>query len=144
MRFTALVASLLLVAFIVIFYFQASYRRVDFYDRLQTRAFSTARLLIDVDEVDVNLLRVINKNSISLLKEQVVVYNHLNEEIFDSREGDSKYAGFRIDRDTLNKIRLARVMGWERGRQGSSRHHLYRPLQQLCGDRHGLRLLWAG
>ncbi|MBK5284759.1 MAG: HAMP domain-containing histidine kinase, partial [Bacteroidia bacterium] len=50
---------------------------------MKTRGINTAKLLVDVTEVDTNLLRIIDRNTRGVpVKEDVVVYNHLNEIIY--------------------------------------------------------------
>ena len=43
------------------FIFSSSYRSKDYYSRLENRARSTAQLLLNVDEVSADLLRIIDK-----------------------------------------------------------------------------------
>lgn len=58
----ALFTVLLGVAFIVIYLASSRFRKDDFYARLKDRGVTTYKLLVEVDEVDANLLRVIDAN----------------------------------------------------------------------------------
>lgn len=81
----------------------AGYRQLDFYNRLENKAISTAKLLIDIEEVDADLLRRIEQdNPLSLPDEKVVILNYRNEVLYSSDENGV------ISRDTslLDRIRL--------------------------------------
>ncbi len=102
LRFTIIVASILLFFAFAIYYFSSSYREQEFYSRLREKANNTAKLLIDVDEVSKDLLKIIDKNTASLPEEQIGVYDYNNKEIYSSGDSiDSK-----VDKGLLNEIRL--------------------------------------
>jgi signal transduction histidine kinase len=68
-----------------IYFFSSNYRRVDFYNKLKNRAVNTAILFIEVDEVDAELLKRIEKNDpASLPNQYIAIYNSANNEIFNS------------------------------------------------------------
>src|SRR5262245_38999064 len=82
-RFTFIVAAIILLLAVSTYFFSADYRQSEFYGRLKSHGINTAKLLINVDEVDTNLLRIIDKNSPSmLLKEDVIIVNAANEIIY--------------------------------------------------------------
>jgi len=65
-----------IVMFILIFfsgsvyYFSSEFRQAEFYTRLENKALNTAKLLFEVKEVDYDLLKIIDRNTInSLYKE---------------------------------------------------------------------------
>ena len=101
LRFTSIVGGIILAASLAIYLSSAEYREGDFYKRLEERAVTTARLLVDVTEVDKDLLRIIDSNILSLPDEQIVVYNYIDEELYNSHEADTKY-----EIGLLNQIRL--------------------------------------
>jgi signal transduction histidine kinase len=102
LRFTIVVALLLIVFSAAIYYFSSFSRDKDFYHRLKNKALTTARLLTEIDEVDETLLKTIDKNTIHALHEnRVVVINSSNKEIYNST--DSK--PFPISSELLSKIR---------------------------------------
>ncbi|MCB0430593.1 MAG: HAMP domain-containing histidine kinase [Flavobacteriales bacterium] len=85
--FAALVALVLLVSLAAIYILSADYRRDDFYDRLRSKSSNTAKLLIEVDEVDVGLLRKIETaNPSSLPLEKITIYDDRNDILFSTDE----------------------------------------------------------
>jgi len=90
LRFTIITASILVVFSLSIFVFSARFRTAEFYDRLESRATTTARLLVTVQEVDKSLLRIIDKNSLPALpQEQVLVFDEKDELYYSSIENPS-------------------------------------------------------
>lgn len=103
LRFILIVAIILVLSSMLIYVFSADYRQEDYYNRLRNKANNTAKLLIDVDEIDVTLLRRLEKdNPVSLPNEVIVVYDFRNHIIFST---DSTRQIF-IDQNLLNQIRL--------------------------------------
>jgi signal transduction histidine kinase len=85
LRFSLLVAAILLLLFNIIYFTASTYRRVDFYDRLKQKARTTVRFLVHVEEVDRALLKIIDQNSLTaLLDEKVMVFNDQNQLIYTS------------------------------------------------------------
>ncbi|MCB0517759.1 MAG: HAMP domain-containing protein [Lewinellaceae bacterium] len=105
LRFTVIVASILVLFSAVTYMFSASYRKEEFYDRLESRAVTTARLLVTVEEVDKDLLRIIERNSVpGLPLEEIVVFNKDNELDYSSVDvNEIKYPP-----ELLQKIRQAK------------------------------------
>ena len=103
LRFILIVAIILMMASLLIYFFSADYRREEFYKRLQSKANNTAKLLIEVDEVDVPLLTKIEKdNPVSLPNEWIVIFDYKNEVLFRTDQQHS----IPIDSALLNRIRL--------------------------------------
>lgn len=100
-KFAMIVASILLLATLAVYFFSSQYRKQEFYDRLKSKAVNTAKLLIEVQEVSTDLLRIIDKNTVVLHNEKVLVFNQQNKEIYSSNERDSTY----VSQETLNNIR---------------------------------------
>src|SRR5688572_19209445 len=101
--FFTIVIVILTAISVSIYFFSSEYRQVDFYRRLKNRATNTAKLLIEVEEVNPELLRRIEKNNpASLPNQYIVIYNYKNEELYSSEMTAI------IPKDTLllNKIRL--------------------------------------
>jgi len=110
--FFVLVAVILLMASLLIYVFSADYREDEFYNRLQSKANNTAKLLIDVDEVDIDLLRKIEKdNPVSLPDERIIVYDFHNETLFSTDEDSTIH----VDTDLLNRIRLEENVRYRQG-----------------------------
>lgn len=102
-RFSLIVASILTLFSLSIYYFSASYRQDEFYTRLKDKALTTAKLLIEVQEVDHDLLKIIDKNTLNALyQEKVVIYNYKNEQIYNSLDSGT----IPVTRALLDKIRI--------------------------------------
>jgi signal transduction histidine kinase len=87
----------------LIYYFSASYREAEFYSRLEKKALTTAKLLIEVKEVDYNLMKIIDRNSLNALyNERVLIYNDKGRQIYNSLDNDS----IQISKAFLDKIRF--------------------------------------
>lgn len=84
--FTLIVASILILFAISIYFFSSSYRQQQFYSRLKEKATNTAKLLIEVDEVSYDLLKIIDKNTVSLSHRRIVIYNAQNQKIYDDND----------------------------------------------------------
>jgi signal transduction histidine kinase len=103
LRFIGVSAVIILSGSVLIYVFSADYREEEFYNRLQNKANNTAKLLIQVDEVDVNLLRKLEQdNPVSLPNEKIVILNFRDSIIFTTDEN----LVIEIDDGLLRKIRL--------------------------------------
>jgi flagellar basal body-associated protein FliL len=56
-QFIMIVAIILLMASMAIYFFSTGHRKEDFYDRLRSKASNTAMLLIEFEEVNLDLLK---------------------------------------------------------------------------------------
>ena len=54
-QFTYIVTIILVLFSFIIYYFSSDYREAEFYSRLEKKAMTTAKLLIEVKEVDYKL-----------------------------------------------------------------------------------------
>ncbi|KAA9357341.1 sensor histidine kinase [Larkinella humicola] len=85
LQFSLIVATILLAFSVIIYVTTATYSRDDFYDRLKSKALTTARFLIQVNEVDHNLLKIIDRNTLTALyDEKVLVFDERNRLIYSS------------------------------------------------------------
>ncbi len=101
-KFTIIVASILIFFYIAIYFFYASFRRDEFYSRLNNKALTTARLLIDVQEIDHDLLKIIDRNSLNALhNERIYIFDHKNRIIYSSADDLTP----EISSDFLKQIR---------------------------------------
>ncbi len=104
LRFAILTGSVLLAFSILIYTLSASYRKHEFHQRLKERAINTAKLFIDVKEIDNNLLRIIDSTnySINLIGSEVIVIDYFKKsQIYSSVDSSS----IKIDEALLNKVR---------------------------------------
>ena len=103
LQFTLLVSGILLLTFITIYVFRASYVEEDFYWRLEKKALTTTELFVNVSEVDSALLKKIDRTNYDVFfYENLVIYDFLNKEIYTSNDS-TNYA---ISADLLNRIRM--------------------------------------
>lgn len=103
LRFISITAVIILLGSVFIYFFSADYRREDFYSRLQSKANNTAKLLIEVDEVDTDLLRRLERdNPISLPEEKIIIYNFRDSLLFTTDEDKV----IKVDTSLLDQIRL--------------------------------------
>ncbi len=101
--FVGIVALILLFSSLAIYYFSADHREEDFYNRLHNKGQNTAKLLLEVEEVDAALLQKIEAGSPqSLHEEKLVIYNYKDEILYSSDDSTE----LTITSDILNKIRL--------------------------------------
>lgn len=110
--FIVIVAIIITLASVAIYYSSADYRKDDFYNRLMNKAISTARLLIEVDEVNATLLRRIERdNPLSLPDEKIIIYN-FNDEILFSTDEEQELS---INSTLLDKVRLENQVKFNQG-----------------------------
>lgn len=112
LRFILIVAIIISISSLSVYYSAAEYRRDDFYNRLKSKAINTAKLLIEVEEVDAELLKKIEKdNPVSLPNEQIDIYNFKNEVLYSSEQQNA----FIVTPHLLDNIRLEEEIFYEEG-----------------------------
>lgn len=110
-RLLAMVSCIWLFASVSIYIFSAEYRKEEFYRRLESKATTAARLLIEFEEVDADLLKKIESaNPIKLPSEKITIYDYNNVEIFSTGSDP-----LTIPKDLMDKIRLEGSLEWEEG-----------------------------
>ncbi|MFT4033515.1 MAG: ATP-binding protein [Siphonobacter sp.] len=110
-QFTLLVSVIVLLAFASIYWFRSYYLEEQFYNRLRQKALSTVELLVDDNDVNSEILRLVDQSNRDLLyQENVILYNYRNEEIIHLNDSIQ----FNLDRNILNKIRLNKELHFER------------------------------
>jgi two-component system, OmpR family, sensor histidine kinase ArlS len=83
--YSFLFSLVLATVMLTIYFLFSNFRRVDFKDRLATKAETTMKLLLEVKEVDDQLLKIIDKNSINkLYNEKTVIINDSLQLIYSS------------------------------------------------------------
>lgn len=102
LQFTIIVGSILILFSGTVYYFSARYRTAEFYERLEARSRSDARLFIEVQEVDSGLLTVINEQNVALPFENICIYNTDDVLIYSS---DGAKPDFRKDNELIPKVR---------------------------------------
>lgn len=110
--FILITAIIILMGSVMIYLFSADYREENFYNRLENKANNTAKLLIEVDEVDVELLRKIEQdNPVSLPNEKITIYNYKDSLLFSTDEDDA----ILIDNKLLDRVRLEDDVRFKQG-----------------------------
>lgn len=108
-QFTIIIGVILLVFTLAIYYFSSSYRINDYNERLKNRAYTTARLLLNVKEVDETLLRIIDKNTLALNQESIFIFNENGNLVYNTSESDFN------DREVLEKVKEDKVYEFRQG-----------------------------
>ena len=102
-RFITIVALIIIISGYAIYFFSADYRKEDFYNRLTSKANSTAKLLIEVEEIDAELLRRMETgNPVTLPNEKIKIFDHNNQILYSSDEENEII----INAEILDQIRL--------------------------------------
>ena len=84
-QFTLLVAALLLLFSVAVYTVSSKFRQEEFFDRLKSKARTTCRLLVKVNGIDKDLLKVIDQNTLTeMLDEKVLIFNSKNDLIYSS------------------------------------------------------------
>ena len=111
-QFIVIVAFLLFISSLAIYFFSEDYRKDDFYNRLSNKGTNTAKLLIAIDEVDADLLKIIEKdNPVSLPKESIAIYDYKDEQLYSSDEENV----LGIDKELLDNVRLENELRYQKG-----------------------------
>ena len=112
LQFIIIVALILALSLLAIYFFSADYRRDDFYNRLLNKGTNSAKLLIEVEEIDAGLLRRIDQdNPMSLPKEIIAIYNYKNELLYGSDNDELLH----IHQELLDCIRLEQEIRYRQG-----------------------------
>lgn len=97
LRFAVIVASILSLFSIAVYVLSEDYRREDFFTRLESRAITTARLLVSVQEISTDLLKIIDKNSIyALIQEQILIYDNADNLIYSSIDASNVVTNYEL------------------------------------------------
>jgi signal transduction histidine kinase len=101
-QFLLLASFILGGAFIVVHALSAEYRTDQFLNRLHDRGANTAKLLIQVDEVDERLLaKIEGDNPVRLPEESIIVFDNQDQEIFRLGNGNAP----RVTAPFLHQVR---------------------------------------
>ncbi|OQA01048.1 MAG: Sensor kinase CusS [Bacteroidetes bacterium ADurb.Bin408] len=101
-QFSFIVSVTILFISLVVYVISANYRRNQFVERLENKAMTTVKLLVEIKQVDSLLLKVIESADRTILyKEKVVIIDPQDNIIFDSREN----INFSYDKNLIDAIR---------------------------------------
>jgi len=102
-QFIAIVAVIMSLSSLAIYISFSQSRKEDFYDRLGNKARLVAQMLLDIDEIDAELLKKIEKNNpLSLPFEKIVIYDYQNNQIYNSDVDNV----LNIPQSYIDKVRL--------------------------------------
>jgi signal transduction histidine kinase len=102
-QFIGIVAFILLMSLLAIYLSFSRSRKEEFYSRLGNKTSLVARMLIEIEEIDAELLRKIEKgNPLSLPNEKIVIFDYQNLQIYTSDEEHI----LNIPDELVNKVRL--------------------------------------
>ena len=84
-QFIGIVAMILLISSLSVYFSFSEGRKKEFYDRLDSKAKMVAQMLIDIDEIDAELLKRIEKNNpVSLPNEKIIIYDYQNKIVYST------------------------------------------------------------
>lgn len=102
LQFLVFTAVIMLASSVAIYVFSTNYRRDDFYRRLFSKAENTSKLLIEVDEIDINLLRRIERdNPMSMPNEKIIIFDYQNHVLFSTDDASTIH----YNNELLDKIK---------------------------------------
>ncbi|HBX50239.1 MAG: hypothetical protein A2275_13410 [Bacteroidetes bacterium RIFOXYA12_FULL_35_11] len=120
--FTIIVATILLLFSLMIYFSSAGYREFDFNSRLKERAITNVKLLVTVDEVDSVLLKIIEKNNVYKLPfEDITIYDENKKMLFSN-----DIIPISLDDETFSQIMREKEMYYSVGdteKLGIEYHH---------------------
>ncbi|MBD2756476.1 HAMP domain-containing sensor histidine kinase [Spirosoma validum] len=109
--FVGVVAAILLLFSFVVYATAEYFRQRDFYLRLSDKAKNTARLLLDEDEINTRMLRIIERNNLTALpEEQINIYNQNNQILYSTRDSSI------VKDEVLSLIRKKKELFFRRNR----------------------------
>lgn len=111
-QFTIIVASIILVSFVLILLISSQYRKTEFEGRLEEKAVQTARLFLDVDEVDSTLLRKIDDRQQGALIEERVTILSVEQQILYTTDPENK---LQITDSEIAQLQNVTEIAYERG-----------------------------
>ncbi len=106
LQFSLFVFIIISIFSFAILYFSSSYRSSDYYSRLENRALSTAQLLLNVDEVSADLLRIIDKNTLSLYNENLRIYTEDSTEVYSNLSDSTVTSKLYLISQVIKKSRV--------------------------------------
>lgn len=102
-QFIATVALILLLSSLAIYFSFSKLRKEEFYERLDSKAKMVVQMLIEIDEIDAELLKKIEKNNpVSLPDEKIIIYDYQNNILYSTDEDHI----LKITTELLDEIRL--------------------------------------
>jgi signal transduction histidine kinase len=82
--FSILFTVFLAIALLIVYFSYADFRKEEFYKRLKDRALTTLKLLVEVEQINHDLLKVIDKNTLNSLYDEKIIIFEGNKIIYES------------------------------------------------------------
>lgn len=102
-QFLLLGGIIMIIASLAIYFSSSAFRKEDFFNRLNSKGMSAARLLFDAREIDPDRVRRIEEdNPANLHNEKIIILNFRNDTIYSSDE----HGEIEINNNLLERIRL--------------------------------------
>lgn len=112
LQFLLIGAAIMIIASLAIYFSSANFREEDFYTRLEKKASITAKLLIEVDAINAEILREIERNNpINLPKEKIIIYSLSDSILYTSDDEQALY----IPKSYLKRIKTERNVRFIQG-----------------------------
>lgn len=113
LQFALMAGGMLVIFSVMIYSLSANYRKQEFEDRLKEKAINTAKLLIEVKEIDDDLMRIIDSANYSSLENiEVVVYDYFKRRRIYSSGINS---GMDFNEELISKIRNSGEYAFRQG-----------------------------
>ncbi|HPH82444.1 MAG TPA: histidine kinase dimerization/phospho-acceptor domain-containing protein, partial [Flavobacteriales bacterium] len=78
---------ILILVSLFTYYLSSEFRKEEFFERLSKKAQTTARLLIEIDEIDLDLLKIIDRSDFGTLPEEAIyIYTQEGQLIYQSND----------------------------------------------------------
>ena len=105
LQFLLLGGLIMIIASLAIYFSSSSFRNDDFYKLLWNKSMSTTKLLLDVQGMDPDRVKSIEKNNPAKLpNEKIIILNSGNDEVYSSDENNE----IEIRNDILSQVRLGK------------------------------------
>lgn len=87
LQFLLINALILILVSLFTYYLSSEFRKEEFFERLSKKAQTTARLLIEIDEIDLDLLKIIDRSDFGTLPEEAIyIYTQEGQLIYQSND----------------------------------------------------------
>jgi len=102
---------LLLVFCCIIYAISERHRRLEFYERLDAEATTSAELLFGRETISPETYKLLDQNHITVLnEEEIIIYDYKDSLVYESGTDF-----LNVDRLKLNKVRLEKEIRWREG-----------------------------
>ncbi len=112
LQFSVFTSVILIVFSVIIYFLFSNFRHDEFIGRLKDKALNSVKLLADVDEVNNELLKIIDRNAVNPLPdEKVVILDFKDNVVYDSPGAENT----KFPKALLDKTRLEDFVQFSEG-----------------------------